>query len=709
MMRPQEIIGKKFKTLVVGMTIPFLLSSCLNSAVNTEDGSGTNTRGGDNIAMISPWKAKLSWNVVNGALAYNIYEAETSNAVVSSTKFLYGTFDVAPNKEYNFRVYPELSSGKEDRRPFDISFSSWKEFKNIGYSATNEDLKPVAINYTYTPWSDVPGLDWAIDGMKTECAFLKNGSINQDPFANPSQMVIGSTRDQSVVDKSCSLQPGTTYLVGCRVRYADNNVSASDSRLLISTPANCSAESSAPSLSGGSIQLTPFVGFRVENAVGGSLSIGISKVDIDNNDAVTETPIWSFSDIFGADAPTFFDIAVLSELDVAYADLTKKFNGLASIKGIFSTAAENGNQNTSLVPLDFYAKDFNDAKATFFPPIVSLEAGQEMGKSIVSGDFNCDGSDDLAIGFPSATWLDTLEDPDNPVKRKTGVVVVIYGHPTIGLNYATTAPSLTPVSPPNASDPKPPAILYPLRSSEGASTFSSSKGPQFGHSLAVGNFNRDANATTGSPCQDLLIGAPYEKYTAGEVSNAGGAVYIAYGGKSGLRSSWVTPQANGQYSGSCTPSAYPSQGNVLPRTSDYVNAGSTGSYPTSQIYAEAAGCSGLHLYSFATRDSDSSFYTRQTANIFISTESNSNESSGARFGWSVAAGDLNRDGFDDIAIGAPSAELAVQSTDPNRDHDFTYNGAAFVYFGGQFGIRTNRISTHTLQLQLVLPKTTLAP
>jgi len=62
-----------------------------------------------------------------------------------------------------------------------------------------------------------------------------------------------------------------------------------------------------------------------------------------------------------------------------------------------------------------------------------------------------------------------------------------------------------------------------------------------------------------------------------------------------------------------------------------------------------------------------------------------------------------------IAIGAPSAELAVQSTDPNRDHDFTYNGAAFVYFGGQFGIRTNRISTHTLQLQLVLPKTTLAP
>jgi len=171
----------------------------------------------------------------------------------------------------------------------------------------------------------------------------------------------------------------------------------------------------------------------------------------------------------------------------------------------------------------------------------------------------------------------------------------------------------------------------------------------------------------------------------------------------------VTPQANGQYSGSCTPSAYPSQGNVLPRTSDYVNAGSTGSYPTSQIYAAAAGCSGLHLYSFATRDSDSSFYTRQTANIFISTESNSNESSGARFGWSVAAGDLNRDGFDDIAIGAPSAELAVQSTDPNRDHDFTYNGAAFVYFGGQFGIRTNRISTHTLQLQLVLPKTTLAP
>ena len=50
---------------------------------------------------------------------------------------------------------------------------------------------------------------------------------------------------------------------------------------------------------------------------------------------------------------------------------------------------------------------------------------------------------------------------------------------------------------------------------------------------------------------------------------------------------------------------------------------------------------------------------------------------GAYFGWSVSsAGDVNRDGYDDVIVGAPGFELAASP------------GRAFIYYGGPSGLAT---------------------
>jgi len=50
----------------------------------------------------------------------------------------------------------------------------------------------------------------------------------------------------------------------------------------------------------------------------------------------------------------------------------------------------------------------------------------------------------------------------------------------------------------------------------------------------------------------------------------------------------------------------------------------------------------------------------------------------ARTGYALAVVDLNRDGIDDLAVGAPTTNHL----------DFHYDGRVFVYFGSPSGLST---------------------
>lgn len=111
------------------------------------------------------------------------------------------------------------------------------------------------------------------------------------------------------------------------------------------------------------------------------------------------------------------------------------------------------------------------------------------GDALTSGDFNCDGYDDLAIGVPRYTAF-------------PGFVEVIYGD-TGGLSST------------NYHDISGPSGSVGL----------------FGAALTAGNFNGDQ--VSGVACDDLIIAAPYE--TVGTSTGAGLLVRYA-GGSSGLAS-----------------------------------------------------------------------------------------------------------------------------------------------------------------------------
>lgn len=124
------------------------------------------------------------------------------------------------------------------------------------------------------------------------------------------------------------------------------------------------------------------------------------------------------------------------------------------------------------------------------------EGGDQFGRALVSGDFNHDGFDDLAVGVP---YEDAGATPN------TGVVHVFYGSAT-GLR---TDNSVT------------------FRAGFGGVLGTESAGDLFGWSLAAGDFDDD-------DFDDLAIGAPFRD-VAGEAD--AGQVHVLYGSASGLTAS----------------------------------------------------------------------------------------------------------------------------------------------------------------------------
>lgn len=123
-------------------------------------------------------------------------------------------------------------------------------------------------------------------------------------------------------------------------------------------------------------------------------------------------------------------------------------------------------------------------------------------RALASGDFNCDGVEDLAIG---------LLPPDSSGAASpfwSGRVLLLYG----GAEGFS-------------SDKK-------LIISEDDFGFSKGRYHRFGSSLAAGDFDRAF--ANGRPCADLAIGASGADLIGTDPTRYNGAVYVAYGTSSGL-------------------------------------------------------------------------------------------------------------------------------------------------------------------------------
>lgn len=120
-----------------------------------------------------------------------------------------------------------------------------------------------------------------------------------------------------------------------------------------------------------------------------------------------------------------------------------------------------------------------------------------MGDSLTTGDFDCDGYDDLVIGVPREGVGSNSD---------AGAVQVLFG----SAGGVSTVDDL-------------------WRQGAGGVNGVPESGDQFGAAIAAGNFNGDTSG--GRACDDLAVASPRED--VGSISNAG-FVYIMDGGTAGL-------------------------------------------------------------------------------------------------------------------------------------------------------------------------------
>jgi hypothetical protein len=246
------------------------------------------------------------------------------------------------------------------------------------------------------------------------------------------------------------------------------------------------------------------------------------------------------------------------------------------------------------------------------------EQGEHFGRRVVSGDFDCDGLDDYVVGAPEA-FADNGE--------RSGAVFLYVG----SVNGLAPAQKIT---------------------QSGLSA--DEEWDRFGHALAVGDFDGDG-------CDDLAVGAPGE-----EPNNdpRAGAVFTFFGGNWIMTAGQVITQENtgmgrnehgdrfgaalavGDFSGDGWP-------DLAIGSPNETYAGVTSGYVSilRNDGGDFVGWQGLRSNQLAApEDYD-------------------------EFGYALAAGHMDYDGYADLAIGAPNYDGGAENA-----------GSVFVYRGGANGV-----------------------
>ncbi|TAH37180.1 MAG: hypothetical protein EYC70_09375 [Planctomycetota bacterium] len=260
----------------------------------------------------------------------------------------------------------------------------------------------------------------------------------------------------------------------------------------------------------------------------------------------------------------------------------------------------------------------------------ATEAGDQFGKVLVHGDFNGDGFDDLAVGVPF----------ENGVSPNTGMVQVFYGSAAGITTLGQQA--LTPST-------------YGLN-------LAPEYGGEFGLTLAAGDVDGDGD-------DELAIGVPMADLGS---ENNSGRVVVLEGTISGLN-----PQASSLWTRGSL--GFPDQQDAL-----FGGALVMGDFDGDGFADLAIGASGanvgLHFEAGAVHVLYGGLAGLSAAGDDLWHQDVAGVEGSAWsydfFGESLAAGDLDGDGFCDLAIGVPEDEVNGKD----------WAGAVNVLYGGALGL-----------------------
>jgi hypothetical protein len=263
-------------------------------------------------------------------------------------------------------------------------------------------------------------------------------------------------------------------------------------------------------------------------------------------------------------------------------------------------------------------------------------ADERFGSSLAVGDFNGDGVADLAVGVPRTKVSS---------KANAGAVNVLFG----GNSGLTGSGS------------------QHLHQNTSGVRGGSEANDYFGYSLAAGDFDNNG-------VDDLAIGVPFEDFNTTTEKDAG-MVNVLYGASTGL-----TVSGDDVWN-----EAMDTVGDEQPDIGDHYGKSLTTGDFNGDGYADLA--IGIPGNNSAAGGVNVVFGTstglERSGNQYIDQDSpgiKGGAESGDGFGFSLAAGDFDADGRDDLAIGVPGEDISSNS--------IKAAGAVNVIYGDDSGIST---------------------